>query len=108
MGSSVSSLDLQVDEVEQGSIPGPAGDIPVRIFRPDGRARGLYLHLHGGGWNLVHPSHHRAQTGQRCCITAEVPALDEGEKRPCNSIPLSHQTPPIKFDRHRSRNAVIG
>jgi len=40
------------ESAEEGSIPGPAGDIPVRIFRPNGSARGLYLHLHGGGWIL--------------------------------------------------------
>jgi len=34
------------------TIPGPAGAIPVRIFKPKGRARGLYLHIHGGGWIL--------------------------------------------------------
>ena len=37
------------------SIPGPAGELPVRVFRPEGRARGLYLHIHGGGWILGSP-----------------------------------------------------
>jgi acetyl esterase/lipase len=37
------------------TIPGPAGPIPVRLFKPKGRARGLYLHLHGGGWILGTP-----------------------------------------------------
>ncbi len=32
-------------------IPGPAGDIPVRVFLP-GEVRGIYLHIHGGGWVL--------------------------------------------------------
>ena len=40
---------------EATTIPGPAGAIPVRIFRPKGKARGLYLHLHGGGWILGNP-----------------------------------------------------
>ncbi|MBW2424815.1 MAG: alpha/beta hydrolase [Deltaproteobacteria bacterium] len=40
---------------EASSIPGPAGDVPVRIFRPDGPARALFLHLHGGGWILGSP-----------------------------------------------------
>lgn len=44
------------ERAEASSIPGPAGDIPVRIFRPDGPARGLYLHLHGGGWILGDPT----------------------------------------------------
>lgn len=30
-------------------IDGPAGKIPVRVFDP-GKARGVYLHIHGGGW----------------------------------------------------------
>jgi acetyl esterase/lipase len=40
---------------EESSIPGPAGDVPVRIFRPEGETRGLFLHLHGGGWVLGSP-----------------------------------------------------
>jgi len=40
------------DGVELTTIPGPAGEIPVRIFRPNGAARAVYLHLHGGGWIL--------------------------------------------------------
>lgn len=26
--------------------------VPVRIFRPEGELRGVYLHIHGGGWAL--------------------------------------------------------
>ena len=36
---------------EARTIPGPAGEIPLRIFRP-ARCRGAYLHFHGGGWAL--------------------------------------------------------
>lgn len=42
-------------KAEAATIPGPAGPIPVRIFRPKGKARGLYLHIHGGGWILGNP-----------------------------------------------------
>ena len=44
------------EAAEEAVLPSPSGDIPVRIFRPDGRARGLFLHLHGGGWILGEPS----------------------------------------------------
>jgi acetyl esterase/lipase len=43
------------ERAEASVIPGPAGDLPVRIFRPDGAARGLFLHIHGGGWILGDP-----------------------------------------------------
>jgi acetyl esterase/lipase len=33
-------------------IPGPRGPIPLRILPPKTTARGVYLHLHGGGWTL--------------------------------------------------------
>jgi len=37
--------------LENRTIPGPAGDIPVRLFLPHER-RGAYLHIHGGGFVL--------------------------------------------------------
>jgi len=36
---------LAVPEAEARAIAG----VPCRVFRPDGRARGVYLHFHGGG-----------------------------------------------------------
>ncbi len=37
------------DIAEERTIPGPAGEIPVRVFIPP-VVRGVYLHIHGGGW----------------------------------------------------------
>lgn len=36
------------------TIPGPASDIPVRLFVPD-EPRAMFLHIHGGGWILGRP-----------------------------------------------------
>lgn len=36
---------------EDRLIPGPGGDIPIRIYVPD-RPLGAYLFIHGGGWVL--------------------------------------------------------
>ena len=41
------AVALQEDRL----IPGPAGDIPIRVFIPE-RPSGAYLHIHGGGWAL--------------------------------------------------------
>jgi acetyl esterase/lipase len=38
-------------KVENRRIPGPAGEIPVRIFAPEGRApMPILVYFHGGGW----------------------------------------------------------
>jgi acetyl esterase len=42
-----------VAKVEDRTIPGPAGAIPVRIYTPAGRGPfGACLYFHGGGWVL--------------------------------------------------------
>jgi acetyl esterase len=49
-------IDLQpppedVADVTDRTIPGPAGDVPVRIYTPAGDGpRGVLVYFHGGGW----------------------------------------------------------
>ena len=39
--------------IRDDSIPGPAAEIPVRIYHPaPGESRPLLIHFHGGGWVL--------------------------------------------------------
>jgi acetyl esterase len=47
----MSASSVPVARVEDRTIPGPAGDIPVRIYTPEGRAPlPILVYLHGGGW----------------------------------------------------------
>ncbi len=39
------------DLAENRTIPGPAGDLGIRVFTAD-RVDGIYLHFHGGGWAM--------------------------------------------------------
>lgn len=42
-----------VSNVIERTIPGPAGEIPVRVVRPEDRSvRAVHLDLHGGGWSI--------------------------------------------------------
>ena len=44
------------------TIDGPGGPIRLRIVHPEGRAaRGIFLHIHGGGWVWGGPHHHDPQ-----------------------------------------------
>ncbi|HCW00615.1 MAG TPA: hypothetical protein DGK99_04315 [Acidimicrobiaceae bacterium] len=40
---------------EDRRIETPGGRLALRVFQPEGRARGVYLHFHGGGWFLGSP-----------------------------------------------------
>jgi acetyl esterase/lipase len=41
----------RLDEVTDRKVPGPAGDISVRVFLPE-KINGVFLHIHGGGFML--------------------------------------------------------
>jgi acetyl esterase len=48
---SIGAGQPDVGSVEDRTIPGPDGDIPVRIYRPEGDgSRGGLVFFHGGGW----------------------------------------------------------
>lgn len=51
---------------EERTIPGPAGPVAVRIFRPaSGPVRGALLHIHGGGWVIGRAAMNDPQNEQR-------------------------------------------
>ena len=46
----------KMDEVEDWSVPGPEGDVPLRVYIPE-TVKGVYLHIHGGGFVLGRAHH---------------------------------------------------
>ena len=40
------------------TIDGPGGTIRLRVIPPRGTSRGVFLHMHGGGWVWGGPHHH--------------------------------------------------
>ncbi|MGH7987792.1 MAG: alpha/beta hydrolase [Candidatus Binataceae bacterium] len=60
---------VAVAHVEDRRIPGPGGEIPIRIYTPEGRAPfGVFVYFHGGGWVLGDI----AMTDQPCRILANA------------------------------------
>jgi acetyl esterase len=66
-----------VAAVEDRLIPGPAGDLPVRIYTPEGRGPfPLVVFFHGGGWVLgdldTHDPFCRALCAGADCVVVSV------------------------------------
>jgi acetyl esterase/lipase len=62
-----------VAEASERRIAGPAGELRLRVLVPDA-VRGIYLHMHGGGWTLgaANQSDLRNQAIARHCGLATV------------------------------------
>src|SRR4051812_25944685 len=51
----------EVAAVDDRTVPGPAGDIPVRVYRPAGDgAQPVLVFFHGGGWVICDLDSHDA------------------------------------------------
>lgn len=51
-GKGIFPAPVFLEEATDIAIDGRGGRIPVRVVRPAGKAAGIYLHIHGGGWAL--------------------------------------------------------
>ncbi len=53
MGAMLDAKDVPIGKIENRKIPGPAGEIPVRIYTPVNAGAGTLaclVYYHGGGW----------------------------------------------------------
>jgi acetyl esterase len=66
-----------VRQTAERTIPGPGGDLPIRVYWPDaGGTRPLLVYLHGGGWVLGSPATHdgicRSLTNATGCVVVSA------------------------------------
>jgi acetyl esterase len=65
-----------VHKTEDRKIPGPAGEIPVRIYTPSGKPNGILVYFHGGGWVVGDLASHdyvcRALTNEAGCVVVAI------------------------------------
>jgi acetyl esterase len=69
--------EVKVAEIVERRIPGPAGEIPVRIYRPEGRAPfPALVYFHGGGWVIgsleTHDGSCRDLANRTGCVVVSV------------------------------------
>lgn len=61
---------VTVDDARVRRIPGPAGEIGIRVIAPPS-PRGVYLHFHGGGWALG-AAHHQDVPNKRLSAACDM------------------------------------
>jgi len=68
--------EIVVHSVEDQMIDGPAGAIPLRIYRPSAAAAPVHVHFHGGGWVIGDLDTHDRDCREICagaeCIVVAV------------------------------------
>lgn len=65
--------DLHVGAVADRTVPGPAGEIPVRLYTPEGQGpHPLIVYFHGGGWVIGDLDTHDAVCRDLCTGAAAV------------------------------------
>ena len=57
---------VEVYSAEDFVVPGPAGDIAVRLYRPSDEPVPLHVHFHGGGWVIGNLVTHDADCREIC------------------------------------------
>jgi len=67
------AADVEVGKVEDRRIPGPGGDIPVRIYTPKGPGPfPMFMNFHGGGWVIGDLDTADSQCRDICNLAAAV------------------------------------
>jgi len=75
-GMNMPSEVTDVAHVEDRTIPGPAGDVPVRVYKPNGETDlPVLVYFHGGGWVIGSIETHDGTcrdlaTQADCCVVS--------------------------------------
>jgi acetyl esterase/lipase len=77
------------DDVRTVYVPGPAGDIAVRVIVPKAPISGIYLHFHGGGFCLGRPENHDGMLLETAEAAGVVTASVDYRLAPENPYPAA-------------------
>lgn len=85
----------EVGKVENRSIPGPDGDIDIRIYTPtvarvEGQALPVVLYIHGGGWVIADLDVYDASARAMCNIAHAIVVSTHYRQAPEHKFPAAH------------------
>ena len=83
---------LPVGRVIDRTIPGPGGEIPVRIYAPHGEGPfPVIVYTHGGGWVIATNDTYDASARGLCDAVGAIVVSVEYRKAPEHKFPAAHQ-----------------
>ncbi|MEI6454683.1 MAG: alpha/beta hydrolase [bacterium] len=78
----------KVGSINDLVIPGPGGELPLRIYTPPGQGPfPVILFIHGGGWVLYRPKHYDSQCTYLCAGTSSVVISVDYRRSPETKFP---------------------
>lgn len=86
-GKGIFGAPIYVPDAEVISIQGRTGQIVLRVIRPSGEPKGVYLHIHGGGWTLGAADQQDVMLQQLATATGLVAASIEYRLAPEHPFP---------------------
>jgi acetyl esterase/lipase len=88
-GRSIFPAPVFLDEARWVDVPSRAGALRLRVIAPDGEAKGVYLHIHGGGWTIGAPDLHDGDLSRLANETGLVVASPEYRLAPEHPYPAA-------------------
>jgi acetyl esterase len=89
-GRSIFPAPVFLDEARWVDVPSRGGGLRVRVIAPpEGEAKGVYLHIHGGGWTIGAPDLHDADLSRLARETSLVVVSPEYRLAPEHPYPAA-------------------
>lgn len=88
-GRSIFPAPVFLDEARWVDVPSRGGGLRVRVIAPEGEAKGVYLHIHGGGWTIGAPDLHDTDLSRLARETQLVVASVEYRLAPEHPYPAA-------------------
>ena len=79
-----------VARIDERSIPGPAGDIPVRVYWPENPTGATIVFFHGGGWIIGDLDSHDGHARRLAATVGAVVVHVEYRLAPENPFPAGY------------------
>lgn len=99
----------KVAKVENRTIPGPAGEIPIRVYTPEGKGPfPVVVYFHGGGWVIANLDVYDATPRALANKTSAVIVSVEYRQAPENKFPAAHEDSFAAYEWTLKNAASIG